>query len=102
MKTGLDESLDVFACHGIGGIWGAIATGIFAEKAINSAGSNGFIFGNPHQLWIQLITVLVVVIFSFIVSYILAKIVDAIFSMRAKEEEEEIGLDISQHGEIAY
>jgi Amt family ammonium transporter len=101
-KTGLDDSLDVFACHGMGGITGALATGLFAEKAINAAGNNGWFFGNPAQLGIQAIAVGTIVVFSFIVSYILAKIVDAIFSLRVRDEEEEVGLDISQHGEVAF
>jgi len=102
MRTSLDDSLDVFACHGMGGITGALCTGLFAEKAINSAGANGWFFGNPGQFYIQLITVLVVAIFSFLVSFVLAKIIDAVFSLRARSEEEEVGLDISQHGETAY
>lgn len=102
MKTKLDDSLDVFACHGMGGITGALATGLFAEKAINPAGANGLFFGNPNQFIIQLITVGVVILFSFIGSFVIAKIVDAMFSLRAKSEEEEVGLDISQHGESAY
>jgi len=101
-KTGLDESLDVFACHGVGGMWGVLATGLFAEKAINSAGANGLFFGNPAQLGIQAITVLIVVGFSFVMTYVIAKIVDALFSMRASEQAEDVGLDISQHGETVY
>jgi len=102
MKSGFDESLDVFACHGMGGMVGALLTGVFAEKAINPAGANGLLFGNPAQLGIQAFTVLVVVVFSFTVSFILAKVVDAIFSMRVRDEEEVVGLDISQHGESTY
>jgi len=101
-KTGLDESLDVFACHGIGGIWGALATGLFAEKAINSAGANGLFFGNPAQFGIQTFTVLVVVAFSFVMTLVMGKIIDAVFSLRVSENEEDVGLDISQHGETAY
>ena len=102
MKTNLDDSLDVFACHGMGGITGALATGLFAEKAINPAGANGLFFGNPGQFMIQLFTVGVVVVFSFVAAFVLAKVVDAMFSLRAKEEEEDLGLDISQHGEVAF
>jgi len=102
MKIGFDESLDVFACHGIGGIWGIIATGIFAQKALNPAGANGLLFGNPHFFFIQLLTVVVVAGFSFVVSYLLAKIVDTMFSLRAKDNEENVGLDIAQHGESVY
>jgi len=102
MKIGFDESLDVFACHGVGGIWGIIATGIFAQKALNPAGANGLLFGNPHLFFIQLLTVVVVAGFSFVVSYLLAKIVDTMFSLRAKDNEENVGLDIAQHGESVY
>jgi Amt family ammonium transporter len=98
-KTGLDESLDVFACHGMGGITGALLTGVFAEKAINPAGANGWIMGNPHQFVVQLIAVATVVVFSFFGAFIIAKVVDAVFSMRVRESEEDVGLDISQHGE---
>ena len=102
MQVKLDESLDVFACHGIGGIWGILATGLLAEKAINPAGANGWFFGNPEQFIIQAVTALVVVAFSFVLTYIMAKIIDAMFNMRVDENEEEVGLDLSQHGETAY
>ncbi|MCX5749929.1 MAG: ammonium transporter [Candidatus Saganbacteria bacterium] len=102
MKSNLDDSLDVFACHGMGGITGALMTGLFAEKVINPAGANGLFFGNPHQFYIQLFTVVVVAVFAFTVSFILAKVVDAVFSLRATDSEEDVGLDISQHGESAY
>jgi len=102
MKSNLDDSLDVFACHGMGGITGALMTGLFAEKAINAGGANGLFFGNPNQFFIQLLTVAVVALFAFVLSFIMAKVVDAVFSLRATDDEEEIGLDISQHGESAY
>lgn len=102
MKTRLDESLDVFACHGIGGMWGMLATGLFAQKAINAAGANGLFFGNPSQLGIQAIAVLVIGLFSFSASFIIAKVIDAMFSLRVKEPEEDVGLDISQHGESVF
>ncbi|MBI5700333.1 ammonium transporter [Candidatus Saganbacteria bacterium] len=102
MKIGFDESLDVFACHGIGGMWGIIATGLFAEKALNPAGANGLFFGNITQFKIQLIAVAVIAIFSFAATYILAKIVDTMFLLRAKDNEEDVGLDIAQHGESVY
>ena len=98
----IDESLDVWGVHGMGGIWGAIATGFFASKFINSAGANGLLFGAPRQLLIQIVAVLVVSAYSFTVTWILAKIVDAVVGLRVKEQEEEVGLDISQHGERAY
>lgn len=98
----VDESLDVWACHGMGGLWGAIATGIFADKAINPAGANGVLFGNWNLLGVQTLTAVTVVIFSFAVTYGLAKLVNAIWGLSVSEAEEQVGLDISQHGEEAY
>jgi ammonium transporter, Amt family len=100
-KTQIDESLDVFACHGIGGIWGALATGIFATSAVNSAGS-GLIDGNFSQVLIQLATIAVVIIYSFGISWLLAKGLKATMGIRVNPDEELVGLDISQHGERAY
>jgi len=102
MKKGIDDSLDVFACHGVGGIWGVFATGIFASRIINSSGANGLIFGNINQLFTQFLAIVVVIIYSFLVTWILAAVVNAIFGMRVKKIEENIGLDISQHAETAY
>ncbi len=102
MRIKLDESLDVFACHGIGGIWGVLATGLFAEKAVNSAGGNGLLFGNPSQFGVQALAAVSVALFSFTVTYLLARVIDAMFKMRVEENEEEVGLDISQHGETVY
>ncbi len=102
MKSNLDDSLDVFACHGMGGIIGTILVGVFSSKAVNSAGANGLIFGQTALLYNQLIAVLVVGVFSFLMTYIIAKVLDALFGLRAKDSEEEVGLDISQHGESAY
>jgi Amt family ammonium transporter len=101
-KMGVDESLDVWACHGIGGTWGAIATAIFASVAVNSAGANGLIFGNAMQLARQLLAVVVVWGFAFGVTWIVAKIVDVTVGLRVRATEETVGLDISQHGERAY
>lgn len=102
VKSGVDESLDVFACHGMGGIVGTLSVGLFAEKAINPAGANGLFFGNPGQLGAQAIAVVVIAVFAFVVSYVMAKVIDAVFSLRARENEEDVGLDISQHGETIY
>jgi len=99
MKLRIDESLDVFACHGMGGVWGSVATGIFASKAINAAGANGLLFGNPGQLWVQVVTVAVTAGFSFIVTYLLATLIDLLIGLRVSENEELVGLDISQHAE---
>jgi ammonium transporter, Amt family len=99
MTLRIDESLDAFACHGMGGAWGAIATGIFASKAINPGGANGLIFGNPGQVWVQFLAVAATGAFAFIVTLALAKIVDMTIGLRVNENEELVGLDISQHAE---
>jgi len=101
-RLGLDESLDVWACHGMGGTWGAVATGIFADKSVNPAGIDGLIFGNPNLLLTQISAVLVVWVFSFVATFIIAKVIDAALGISVKPQEELIGLDISAHGEEAY
>jgi len=97
VQKGLDESLDAWAIHGMGGIFGALATGIFAVAAIG--GVDGLLYGNPGQLLIQAVDVAVVVAYSFGVTYVIAKAVDAVMGLRVTEEEEYVGLDIAQHGE---
>ena len=97
----IDESLDVFACHGIGGMWGLLATGIFATTAVNSAGS-GLIDGNGKQVLIQLTAIAVIAAYAFVISWVLATILKVTIGLRVNEEEEMVGLDISQHGERAY
>jgi Amt family ammonium transporter len=97
-----DDTLDVFACHGISGIWGSVATGLFASTAINPSGPNGLFFGNPHQLLVQCVAVAVVVAFAFFGSYLLLKIIGFFTPLRVSPEEEEKGLDESQLGEAAY
>jgi Amt family ammonium transporter len=99
---GYDDSLDVVAVHGVGGTWGAVATGFFASTAINSAGADGLFAGNPAQLGVQVVSVLATVAYSFVLSFIILKIVDATMGLRVSEEEEVEGLDLSQHGERAY
>ncbi len=101
-KQNVDDSLDVWACHGLGGTWGAIATGIFATVAVNSAGANGLLYGNPGQLTTQIIAVAVTWVYAFVMTVVLAKIVDATIGLRVPDEEEAVGLDISQHAEKAY
>lgn len=98
----LDDALDVFAVHGVGGIWGALATGVFATTAVNSNGADGFLAGNPEQLWIQLIAVIAAVAFSAVVTFAILKIIDVTIGLRVQEEDEMLGLDTSQHGELAY
>jgi Amt family ammonium transporter len=95
-----DDSLDVFACHGAGSMWGVIATGIFASATIN--GVNGALYGNPHLLGLEVFAIAVVSGFAFFGSYFLLKIIDFITPVRVSAEEEELGLDESQHGEDAY
>lgn len=101
-RLGYDDSLDVVGVHGIGGTWGALATGLFASTAINSAGADGLFFGNPKQLWIQFLAVAVTWIFAFVGTYIILSILKAIMGLRITKEEEIEGLDIREHGEVAY
>ena len=103
-KSGLgyDDSLDVVGVHGVGGAWGAIATGLFASKAINSTAADGLFFGNPGQLWTQIVAVLATVAYSLVVTLIILYIVKAIVGLRVVEEEEVAGVDVSAHGENAY
>lgn len=101
-KLYLDDSLDVFAVHGMGGIWGALATGIFASLAVNPAGADGLLLGNGSQLLKQLVGVLAVGTFAFVASWILGKLLDVTIGLRVGQDEETVGLDISQHGERAY
>jgi ammonium transporter, Amt family len=101
-KLGYDDSLDVVGVHCVGGVWGALATGLFASKLVNDAGANGLFFGNPSQLLTQFIAVLVTLIYSFAISYILFKILDATMGLRVSTEDEVRGLDISEHQETGY
>jgi len=102
MKLGMDDSLDVFACHGLGGIWGALATGIFATLAVNAGGADGLLLGNGMQLLKQGVGVVAVGAFAFAASWIIGKLIDVTIGLRVGETEEMLGLDISQHGERAY
>ncbi len=101
-KLKYDDALDAFGCHGIGGIWGGIATGIFATKSINPAGANGLYYGNAHLLGIQLIAILVTVVYSALVTFIILKLINLLVPVRASREQELEGLDVSIHGEEAY
>lgn len=101
-KLGYDDSLDVVGVHGIGGTWGALATGLFATKTINDAGADGLFYGNPGQLGKQFIAVLASWVLAFVGTLIILKILDAIMGLRVTEEEELVGLDLSQHSETAY
>jgi Amt family ammonium transporter len=101
-KMGVDESLDVWAVHGMGGVWGALATGIFATVSVNAAGANGLIAGNGMQVLKQLAAVATTGTYAFVVTFALAKLLKATMGLRVKDHEELVGLDISQHGERAY
>jgi Amt family ammonium transporter len=101
-KLGYDDSLDVVGIHGIGGTWGALATGLFASTAVNPDGANGLFFGNPVQLWLQFLSVVATMVFAFVMTLIILRIIDALVGLRVTEEEEEKGLDISLHNEAGY
>jgi Amt family ammonium transporter len=101
-KVNVDDSLDVWACHGVGGTWGALATGLFATVAVNSGGANGLLYGNPRQLLIQLATVAVVWAYAFVATWIILKVLYGLMGLRLKAGEEVAGLDLSLHGEEAY
>ncbi len=101
-KLGYDDTLDAFGVHGIGGIWGALATGLFAQKSVNSAGADGLLYGNPELFFIQLKAVLFSVVYSFVVTFVIMKVIDMIMGMRVNQEDEVMGLDLTQHHERAY
>jgi ammonium transporter, Amt family len=102
-KLGYDDSLDVVGIHGVGGVLGALLTGVFASKAINPAGMNGLLFGGGiGVLGIQALAVLAVVGYSFVVSFALLKLVQHTIGLRVSNEDEETGLDLSQHSEVGY
>lgn len=98
-KTSLDDTLDVFPCHGVGGIVGMLLTGVFATKTVNSAGVDGLFYGNPAFFITQLKGVLIVGLFSFVMSFLIFKVINLIQPIRVTSEEEEEGLDASQHNE---
>jgi Amt family ammonium transporter len=102
-RLGYDDSLDVFGVHGVGGMWGAIATGLFASVAVNAAGADGlFSAGGFALMGKQLIAIAAVFAYSFVVTAVLLKLVGLVSPLRASKEDEEMGLDLSQHGEVAY
>lgn len=101
-RFGYDDSLDAFGVHGIGGMTGILCTGLFAQKLINPAGADGLFFGNYKMFISQAIAVLVIAAFSFIMTVIILKILDAIIGLRVDHDSEVSGLDISQHGESGY
>lgn len=101
-KLGYDDSLDVVGIHGVGGVVGLLAAGLFATTVINPDGADGLFFGNPSQLGIQALAVVVTIVYTFAVSYLLLKLVDKWFGLRVPESDELNGLDLSEHEETAY
>ena len=101
-KFAYDDSLDTFGVHGVGGITGALLTGVFATAAVNSAGANGLLNGNPGQVLNQLVAVLITLGLSAAGTFVLLKVVDALVGLRVSQEDEVQGLDLSQHGEVGY
>lgn len=101
-KLGYDDALDAFGVHCVGGIWGALATGLWATTTVNSAGANGLFYGNPAQFMIQLKAVAITVAYSGVVSLTLLKLVDLVIGLRATEQSERIGLDLTDHRETGY
>ncbi len=101
-RLGYDDALDVVGVHGVGGLWGALATGLFASTAVNPDGANGLFYGNAHQFVIQAVGAGAAIIYSLVLTYIILKVIDAIIGLRVPAEEEQQGLDITQHSEIGY
>lgn len=101
-KLGYDDALDVVGVHGVGGTFGALATGLFASKLVNDAGNNGLFFGNPALFGIQAVAVGVTLVYSFLVTLIILKVLDWTMGLRVEQEDEQAGLDLSQHSEMGY
>ena len=97
-----DDSLDAFGVHGVGGIWGTLAVGLWATKSVNMAGVDGLFYGNAHQLLIQAKAVGITMTYSLVMSLVLFKVVDFVIGLRVKDHEEAIGLDLTQHREAGY
>lgn len=101
-RFGYDDSLDVVGIHGLGGVIGLLSAGLLASKAVNGGGGNGLFFGNARQLGIQCIAIIVTILYTFVVTYILLKVVEVTVGLRVNEEDEARGLDLSQHSEVGY
>jgi len=99
---GYDDTLDAFGVHGIGGIWGAIATGLFATRSVNPAGADGLFYGNPLLFWIQIKVTFITIVYSLVLGFALLKVVDVLTGLRVSEHEERVGLDLTLHREAAY
>ena len=101
-RFGYDDSLDVVGVHCVGGVLGTLATGLFATKSVNPGGADGLFYGNPKQLAIQALATVVVLAYSFVVTYVLLKALDKLMGLRVSREDEVMGLDLSEHGEAGY
>jgi Amt family ammonium transporter len=101
-KLGYDDALDAFGVHGVAGVFGALATGFFACKAVNASGNNGLFYGNPHLLLVQAKGAAVIALFAIIMTWLIMALVDKIVGVRVSLKEEELGLDLTQHGESGY
>ncbi len=101
-RVGYDDSLDALGVHGVGGFAGAILTGVCAQKAVNEAGADGALFGNPHQLVVQITACAATAIYSAVLTFGILKLIDSVIGLRVSEQEEREGLDVTQHGEEAY
>ena len=101
-KFGYDDSLDVFGVHGIGGLWGMIATGLFSQKWINNSGADGLFYGNPGQLFIQIKVAALTILYCSVGTWVACIVADKLLGFRVSAEEEVMGLDLTQHHERAY
>jgi len=101
-RTKIDDSLDVFSCHGVSGLWGSLAVGLFSTLLINPSGANGIMYGGSSLLVAQVVGVIVVALYSFVGTYVILKVIDAVSPLRVSPEDEEQGLDLAEHGEAAY
>ena len=100
--VGYDDSLDVFGMHGVGGLWGMVATGLFASTGTNPDGSDGLFYGYPYQFFAQVVAAVVAAVFAGVMSLLLLKVLAVALPPRVNEEAEAMGLDLSQHGEKGY
>lgn len=101
-KLGYDDALDAFGVHGIGGTWGAIAVGLFASKSVNAAGADGLLYGNPDQLYLQVLGVAASWVFAAVMTFSIVKILSCFLTLRVDETQEVQGLDLAEHGERGY
>jgi len=101
-RIGYDDSLDVVGVHCVGGTLGALATGLLATTAVNASGANGLFYGNPKLFAVQALAAGVSLVYSFVVTYVVLKILDKTMGLRVTDENEVMGLDLTQHGEAGY